>query len=161
MINNLTISQISLNLLFVSPFITQPILGNSKFNLFNNIRCAKSFYSFLYSTMNIHTTFKSSSFSKFQSYRPIYIDSKIGFSPRSDDKSDFYDQIFKSPKTFAEYLNVSVTFDQCSFLDCINENGQGGAIAFRKERASLIIKSCFFIRCKSYHSSGAIYIIQL
>lgn len=161
MINNLTISQISLNLLFVSPFITQPILRNSKFNSFNNIRCAKSFYSFLYSTMNIHTTFKSSSFSKFQSYRPIYIDSKIGFSPRSDDKSDFYDQIFKSPKTFAEYLNVSVTFDQCSFLDCINENGQGGAIAFRKERASLIIKSCFFIRCKSYHSSGAIYIIQL
>ena len=51
MINNLTISQISLNLLFVSPFITQPILGNSKFNSFNNIRCAKSFYSFLYSTM--------------------------------------------------------------------------------------------------------------
>lgn len=164
--NNITISQLTLNLLFVSPFISlSDSHRKNNFNSFHNIYCTKSFYSFLYSTTNTFTTIKSSSFSKFHGQSPINIDSKshLIFHKEQDDDpiESFKLRLFNEPQLFSNYFNISVTFDRCTFLDCVNENSQGGAISFRKESASLVLKSCIFIRCKSFHSSGAIYIVQL
>lgn len=172
MIKNLTISQLTLNLLLYSPFVSQStMVQKNNFNFFNKINCMRSFYSFLYSASNIFTTVKSSSFSKFQGQSPIHIDSKFDYiksgkrtneEGEDEGNTNYYAYgIFNSQLFFQSYVKLSVTFEQCTFLDCTSQNMQGGAICFRKEEASLIINKCLFIRCKSFKNAGAIYVIQM
>lgn len=171
MINNYTISQLSLNLLLIAPFVSRSItFQKNLFDSYNKINLIKSSYSFLYSKTNTMTVFKSSSFSKFHGQSPIFMNSMVHFTSYGKNRSlnedetpsKDYDQIlFSETMYFYDDLNTSVSFNDCSFIDCVNEFSQGGAIHFRKVEASLNIASCQFIRCRSFQSSGAIYIIQL
>lgn len=154
MFTNFSISQLSMQLLFLSPLISEPYsYQKTHFNSFNRIHCMKSF------------------FSKFNGQCPIimnsqsYNDHKNNFfykNAQNNEEKDNYegDQIV-STLFFYTNLDSSVTFQQCTFQDCVNDISQGGAISFRRSYSSLTIQNCIFKRCKSLQSSGAIFVLQL
>lgn len=176
--NNFTISKLSLQLILSSPFISQTkMYENSLSSTFFQINCFKSSYSFLYSKSIANINFMQSNFIKFNGQCPIFISSELDFFQKSknsillhnlirkkendEGKSEYYQETFASSLFFYSFLDLSVTINECQFIDCINMYSQGGAISFRKSTASLIIDMCTFLRCKSYQSSGAIYVLQL
>lgn len=168
MLFNFSISKLSLNLILVAPFISQPaIYGKNLIRSYHKINCANFFHSFLYTKTNTITDFKESHFTKFQGYSPIYLNSmdlqdnyhKIHTLEEIKDPIESIDQKnFTEQLLFVEYSDISITITNCRFDNCYNQYGPGGAISFRKGSASLNIHSCQFIKCRAQYNAGAIFI---
>ena len=168
MLYNFSISQLSLSMILVAPFITQShTFENNLINTFFKINCINFFHPFLFSHTNSIIYFKESSFSKFHGQSPIFINT-IDFDMKYtqkhineeiNDPIDHYDQKeFINSLYFAKYTNISTTFTNCKFYNCYNQLGPGGAISYRKDTASLNIYSCQFFRCSAQYNAGAIFI---
>lgn len=168
MIFNYSISQLSLNLILIAPFISRPpIYEKGIIESYYKIKCSNFLHSFLYSKSNTITRLKESSFSKFNGHCPIFLNTidcynhyqKLRPSVEIKDPTSLYDgQQFSEQLYFAEYQNISTTFTNCQFDNCYNQYGPGGAISFRKNEAFLCICSCRFIKCRAQYNAGAIFI---